>query len=870
MPFGTMHHLEIITAPLGAGNLPAKEAAYTPLVDVEGLLFKVHPVIGALPEVEDLPEVKVLSEVKALPEVTVLPEDRVPPEVKAIQEDRVSKPDTSSMSLVEKLFRFMVYLRNETPRVNDIQTVENAITGCHLDLKTTYESEEVGNYQNRRIFSGRLLINDVFLARAVGQTKKELKHECYKLALEVLKTKDVGQILQQKDVGIEAIRQTFEECSKKPDAGKPDGAQAEAATAKLATAAPIAVAVETVATPEERWSEFITYVRGNASQAINAISRIEMALSGSRCGLDRAYSDCALQVTVKPMFQGSLMIGGILQAQAEGFKKKEAKQKTYELAVERFTTLELAEILKGVEPKEVEDVHTEEKPKNVVMKEIRTPEQIRRLEIFIDRIKDSSVKEGPITLMDMTANQLQLIITCIYRRMYSDGMHIYSCQMYIGDILISEGEGTVRKETQMDAYCKAYERLISTPLETIMSESHRLNPADVNDPEIEDVVVKGQVKQVESNLSRLRKQFMNLDEAISEKKSSEMVIVEHEDWVHDRKKHAFCILQNSALMNIMLLEWNIDAMTGFFNCKVSLQGEELGSARAGSKQVARNLSAADALFKMYETQPVLRIIATKDWHSWITLEQMMEKMKQMKESEFAEAIAMETETSTPGKITKRKVEHTEAEESAVIETEEKLRVVAQRMIEEYIERGDVLAELAFSPELPVSIRRTLPGWMAKRGLRAHQRQKDGKFYLAITFRTRVDKIVEAMKERGVTKTNKFLLIEDRSELPCHADIILDIEAARTAPRKLETAPLQYASFRPSKSVGGQSLNVSRKRIFQAFRVCPDNINSRARLKVFRPCQCNSEHSSCSGFDHVDTNITTAETGVQPCCALATH
>ncbi|KAK7502643.1 hypothetical protein BaRGS_00006218, partial [Batillaria attramentaria] len=263
----------------------------------------------------------------------------------------VSKPDTSSMSLVEKLFRFMVYLRNETPRVNDIQTVENAITGCHLDLKTTYESEEVGNYQNRRIFSGRLLINDVFLARAVGQTKKELKHECYKLALEVLKTKDVGQILQQKDVGIEAIRQTFEECSKKPDAGKPDGAQAEAATAKLATAAPIAVAVETVATPEERWSEFITYVRGNASQAINAISRIEMALSGSRCGLDRAYSDCALQVTVKPMFQGSLMIGGILQAQAEGFKKKEAKQKTYELAVERFTTLELAEILKGVEPK---------------------------------------------------------------------------------------------------------------------------------------------------------------------------------------------------------------------------------------------------------------------------------------------------------------------------------------------------------------------------------------------------------------------------------------------------------------------------------------------------------------------------------------
>ena len=52
----------------------------------------------------------------------------------------------------------------------------------------------------------------------------------------------------------------------------------------------------------------------------------------------------------KPGFQGSLTIGGVLCAQGQGTKKKEAKQKTYDQAYSRFTTLEVADLLKGVEP----------------------------------------------------------------------------------------------------------------------------------------------------------------------------------------------------------------------------------------------------------------------------------------------------------------------------------------------------------------------------------------------------------------------------------------------------------------------------------------------------------------------------------------
>jgi dsRNA-specific ribonuclease len=53
--------------------------------------------------------------------------------------------------------------------------------------------------------------------------------------------------------------------------------------------------------------------------------------------------------TGKPAFQGSLTLGGVLQGQGQGNKKKEAKQKAYDVAYQRFVTLDVAEIMKGVE-----------------------------------------------------------------------------------------------------------------------------------------------------------------------------------------------------------------------------------------------------------------------------------------------------------------------------------------------------------------------------------------------------------------------------------------------------------------------------------------------------------------------------------------
>ena len=90
------------------------------------------------------------------------------------------------LTIPERLQRLALFLKDDRcNRVNDIQTIENAITSCHLALKTKYEVDEVCEHGGHVTYTGKLSMSDVFLARSVGQVKRELKQECYKLALQV-------------------------------------------------------------------------------------------------------------------------------------------------------------------------------------------------------------------------------------------------------------------------------------------------------------------------------------------------------------------------------------------------------------------------------------------------------------------------------------------------------------------------------------------------------------------------------------------------------------------------------------------------------------------------------------------------------------
>ena len=136
--------------------------------------------------------------------------------------------------------------------------------------------------------------------------------------------------------------------------------------------------------------------------------------------------------------------------------------------------------------------------------ELKTPEQLHKFQLFIDRIKDSLMREGPTTLLDLLANQLQLLIMCVYRRVNSgvdcgvggcggntEDVLSVVCNLYIGDVLISEGEGIEKRESQCDAYQRAYERLVSTPIDSILADSRRLSKEELESPDVMDVIVKG-------------------------------------------------------------------------------------------------------------------------------------------------------------------------------------------------------------------------------------------------------------------------------------------------------------------------------------------------------------------------------------------
>lgn len=151
--------------------------------------------------------------------------------------------DTTNMSTAEKIHRFALYVQGEPMKVNAIQTIENAITGSKLNLKTQYEVgknsyeqvckikkicnknnfghfwvgisdffvlelqvEELMRISGKWMFTGRLILGGIFLARSVGANKKEVKHETYQKALNVLKSKTVAEIFNLTDPGAEAIR----------------------------------------------------------------------------------------------------------------------------------------------------------------------------------------------------------------------------------------------------------------------------------------------------------------------------------------------------------------------------------------------------------------------------------------------------------------------------------------------------------------------------------------------------------------------------------------------------------------------------------------------------------------------------------------
>jgi hypothetical protein len=322
----------------------------------------------------------------------------------------------------------------------------------------------------------------------------------------------------------------------------------------------------TLATKEEGFVRLIHYLKTYEKLPESKVGAIEQAAVASKCCMDHKYEDSNARLpTGKMIFRGMLIFEGVTIGTATAHKRKDTKTQTYNAAYDNLMQKPLAEILKGI-PEEEESSTCDKALFTAAAagdnkKNLSLPEKLSALMAII---KDAHFQENNINTIDCSALHLGLTPTCIYRKgLEEGGTSGLICEMYMDNVLIGSGESEKRKEAQIEAYNSAYDTLSTSTAEYILREHKRLKPEDTNNPNIIDVWVKGEGKHnVDSNIAGLKRFKCN---HLEEGKTVEtFVILEHDDWAMDRKRQAFCILNYSATLNGMLLQWNIEPAGSLF------------------------------------------------------------------------------------------------------------------------------------------------------------------------------------------------------------------------------------------------------------------------------------------------------------------
>lgn len=699
----------------------------------------------------------------------------------------VARLDVSQMSTAEKIRRFCLFLQTDVSKVNAIQTIENGITGSKLGLKTEYKCEELMKVANKWMYTGCLHLSGVFLARSVGGNKKEVKHDTYSKGLDILKLKTVAEIYSGIDPGPDAIRN---ELSSSLDKDMDISKQASNALQKQELIA------TTLATKEEGFVKLVHYLKTYEKLPESKIGAIEQAVTASKCGMDHKYEDRQARLpTGKMIFRGTLTIEGIVIAHSTGPKRKETKAATYAMAYESFSDKPIHEILRGI-PDEEDFINSEKAlfsspdvKKNMTLEE--------KLTALMGIVKDTQFQENNINTIDCSALHLGLTPTCIYRKSVEDGSTgNLICELYLDNVLIGTGESERRKESQMEAYNSAYDTLSTSTSDYILREHKRLKPEDTNDPNIVDVWVKGEGKHnIDSNMAGLKRYRHNPDDA---KKTVEtFVILEHDDWAMDRKRQAFCILNYSATLNGMLLQWNIEADGSLFKCEIKLQGQHIGEAYGPSKGTVRNLAAADALFRLYETQSVVKILRRDDSKLWIAYENIASKADAVKQASGEEEVKPEE----PPKEVK------EGEPIPLAPPNKWVMKIVEEILNTF-NNNFTLDELIFGPGMPVPEKKAVTDLAKLLDLKVSTRQRDGQGYIVIHKSRTPQEMVKCLSQHQGT-SGRYSLIP-AANLPKHSDI--EEEIRRTTPNATvaNPKPIIQTKKRVSHIKGQQAQSIMMK------------------------------------------------------------
>ncbi|BFZ20477.1 hypothetical protein BsWGS_23516 [Bradybaena similaris] len=455
----------------------------------------------------------------------------------------------------------------------------------------------------------------------------------------------------------------------------------------------------------------------------NSVQTIENCITSSHLPVKTSFvvDKTVHQNQKRPVFSGTLYINDVFIARVSCCGRKLLKHRVYDAALQVLKNTSAQHLLAqnnleqklpqkstlAIDKKSVdqadEDMLTDNQGliQNIRKKRVSKSrltltncEQEECLDVLIQDLKQLT-KDGasPVLTIDKKCIQLSMKLLTVYKIVHSPGQQtIITCDLYILDCLISQGQGSTRKKAQSDAYLKGGEVLKQSRGYEVLISFPKFNEEELSKPDIFDVVYKGYTKVYESNRCRLNR-LKQLPEL--KRKISELVIIEHEDWAADRKKHSHCILNQSATQCGCLLEWTVEPVSDCFRCTIRLQGEEISSVLTRQRKSSLRMASCIALFRLYETQPVIQGFHLDHAQVWISREKLKQHLEHF-----------------PGDIEKLSNDHAHGNK----EVDERMTRAVEEMLDQFFGCATV-EEFVAAPDWKLEERKLLRTIAISKGLR---------------------------------------------------------------------------------------------------------------------------------------------------------
>lgn len=667
----------------------------------------------------------------------------VVPPVHSLAKAKPETLDIKNMSMAEKLHRFCLFLRSDDSiKINAIQTIMNAITSSKLGLKVDYQSEELARVAGKPMYTGVLKLDTVFLARAIRPNKKDLKQEVFQKALIVMLSMTVAEIYNLVDPGADAIREELERQMKSEEMKMEDVEDKGSAEAKSLVGGD----VQTIL------SQLINAIKNMKSIPDSPISVLEQAATQAHILIKHEYNVEINRLRNGHLYcRGMLSIGPVVIGRGGGLTKKKCKTATYEKALERLKTLDIAELMQSVPEEPIPDnveLACKFKNNNLSLEE-RFAELIRSLGSMA--LKESCVNQIDIAAM---ANGITPIIIFKLHTKKGEQHNNVICELYLDKVFISSTEGPQRRDCMARAYTAAWEVLNTTSVETLMTQHRRITEEELKDPALLDVIRKGTGRTVDSNMAGLRRFGYQVEE-IEKRKIEDLVLIEHSDWCKDRIRNSFCILQYSCNQNGMVLQWETDAIKNYFRCVISVQKNLLGESYGNNKSHARTMAATDALFHLYETQDVIKVSPRlndeKNWIPWDSIQQEANKLRN--ENVGEEPVVKNDEYGNPL-------------------PDAFLMKVLKSKVDEFIAGKEKKGELIFGPGISLTEGREVRVYTRDLNLKCDTMYHQGEPYLLIYWKMELKDLVKQLK--GIDRPYGKYSLVDKTAIPKHAEVLANI------------------------------------------------------------------------------------------------